>query len=748
MSGRICRLTVLAAGTLALTTGLYPQDGPAIEESGLGATGETVAEGLQADFDAAMELFNSVNQADSIPLLSDLIATLNGSVEVPDEVKTALLTESLFRRAEAQLNLGENDAATADLETAARVDIGFEPDPMQVSPKLIDLFEEARSRVGGYLQAELEPADAVILADGTEMTLADGAPTPVLAGSYQLTIQRPGYASQAVQVEVEPGTTVPVQATLERDSAVVHVRTVEAGVGVAVDGVARGLTTAVTVVEESGDLPGSGEESAADETGPGVAPVLGAQPAELVVDGLDIGTHMLELSKEGFRTRSMELTVDALTDYDLDVVALEETRGKLLVANIPAEAAMSVDGELLFPAGTVKGDINFPLPVGDHVLEIDAGSLGGFIHRFSLEDREEHSVDVRLRPRLTLLAVIAGDAEARDRVRRSLFERFADHPDWMLVDSTEELDPRLGEISADLDRMHAGDHSGVDWERVQTFAGREAVGSVYLIAVLADDLLASSVELLAVPAAPAAALVDAHQVELQQPETLAAWSNRFGGRPTWARPWLGAQLLDSPLAEGPVVVAVDPTGPFASAGLSAGDVVVSVGRSPTATAADVSAVIALVEPGQTVPVSARRGQSTFEVEVSAVAVDHVFVDLDGDRSAAAIAAWLNIADTRGIAGDWLLALNRAAVYRADRAWPEVVRALRAVEGPEEPGLGRAAIDYWLGVALLETDSIRYQQQAHEAFARAADAVGARLQSADGPRVAPRAQSRLRTLDVP
>ena len=130
MSERSRLLVLVASGVLALTTGLSAQDaGNAIEELPLEEREASEMESLQTDFDAAMELFNSVRQADAIPLLSDLIVTLGGEVEAPDEERRHLLTEALFRRAEALLNLGENDAADADLETAARADIGFQPDP-------------------------------------------------------------------------------------------------------------------------------------------------------------------------------------------------------------------------------------------------------------------------------------------------------------------------------------------------------------------------------------------------------------------------------------------------------------------------------------------------------------------------------------------------------------------------------------------------------------------------------------------
>ena len=176
--------------------------------------------------------------------------------------------------------------------------------------------------------------------------------------------------------------------------------------------------------------------------------------------------------------------------------------------------------------------------VGDHLLEVDAGSLGGFVHSFSLEDRGEHSVEVQLRPRLTLLSVLAGDREATDRIRGNLDEQFAHHPDWMLVDSTDRLEPQLGEISADLEQMRAGDYSSVDWQRVQTLAGREAVGSVYMVAVLADDLLASDVDLITPAGRPrfGAGRRDAGR-------SAAAGQPRRLGKAVWQSPDVGAPLV-------------------------------------------------------------------------------------------------------------------------------------------------------------------------------------------------------------
>lgn len=715
-----------------------------VEESVEPATYGESTEKMEAEFEAAMAVFQSVRQAESIPLLSQLIDEILGDRPPPPGPRRDLLTRALFRRAEAQLNLGENDAAEADLAQVAEVDPGFDASARMVSPKLADLFEEARARVAGYIDAQLDPADSQVRLDGSRIELRRAGVTPVLAGTYRVSIERPGYAGVERDIEVTPGSTVPLEATLERDSATVRVRTMVDGVEVAIEGVSQGVTRVVeTPPPQSQEVPDEAEAGPATEAEvlePGGGPPI----AELVVDGLTVGEHVLELSKEGYRSGGIAVTVEDLTDYELEVIALEETRGTLQVLGMPADASLLVDGETLFPAGSAEGDLSLPLPVGEHLLEIEAGTLGGLAEYFTLEDRGEVTVQVRLKARLVLLAILGGDADAARRLSDGLAARFDGHEHWLYADGSDGMRPRFEELGLDADDLRSGGGGDIDWQRVQASAGEQAPGSVYLVAVLSDDLLAGGADLWTIPAAPAAAVAERASVDLGSEAALDDWASGFATPAAWTRPWLGVTLLDSGLSDGPVIALADASGPVAEAGARVGDVVVAVDGRQVSTAAEVfdafaaaaeSAELALLRAGEpstlTVPVTRRPA---------------VVVDLDTSSPVATTLAWAAIEEARGGGTPaWVLGLNRAAAYRRHAAWPEVILALRGIEAPQQDGIGQAAVDYWLGVALLETDPAAYREQAVEVLQRAAEAEVGRLKSADGPRVADRARARLEVL---
>jgi len=73
---------------------------------------------------------------------------------------------------------------------------------------------------------------------------------------------------------------------------------------------------------------------------------------------------------------------------------------------------------------------------------------------------------------------------------------------------------------------------------------------------------------------------------------------------------------------------------------------------------------------------------------------------------------------------------------------EVLRRIQ--DAPPGPGLGRGAVQYWLGIA-LDRAGASYLDAAREALEQAAADPEARLYHHDGPWVAPRARARLAVL---
>ena len=93
---------------------------------------------------------------------------------------------------------------------------------------------------------------------------------------------------------------------------------------------------------------------------------------------------------------------------------------------------------------------------------------------------------------------------------------------------------------------------------------------------------------------------------------------------------------------------------------------------------------------------------------------------------------------------WVLRLNRGVVLMRSGEWRSAAEALRGIEAPATAGVGKATVDYLLGVALLEVDRAAYRDTALGLIGRAADG-GGRLEHNDGPLLAPRARARLGTL---
>ncbi len=691
------------------------------------------AEDLQARFDRALVVFNSADQAQSVPLWTELISLLDAAPAMQLEIRDGLLAASLLRRGEAHFNLGENGEAEADLARALQVAPGVAPDEAESSPKLIELFRRVRDRTTGRLALAVEPADARLEIDGKPvyLSLVDGI--HLLAGPHSVRLSRPGFTPQTVDVEIAAGVASPLGIELERTSAVLRVRTNVEDVEVRLDGRAAGLTAP----------PPAAAEVATPAEG------AGAVFAEALVDGLVLGQHELVLAREGYRPLTAQVTVEALVDYELAPFALEETRGVVALTGIPEGARVRIDGAEPATA-PAAGALRLELPVGEHEVAVELGVVGAFVDRFELADRQELVLAARLTPRATLLGVLGGDVAAAERLTAGLAAAFDANRHWLFEDRSATAPVELTEVGVDASALRAGPQAerSPDWPALQGLADRRFTGSVYLLAVLSDDLYATEAQVFSWAAAPGPAVPEIVRVDLEEPASMTRFVERFAAAPALARPWLGATLVDG--AAGVRVAAITPAGPAARAGLAVGDRLTRLaGRTVASRTEAEAALVASAEDGSDggFDATVMRGEAETTVTFGAVeASPVVLLEAERELPVAVAAAWLNVARAAGSAPEWVLGLNEAAGYRRLGAWAEAVRTLRGLAAPEDPGLGQAAVDYWLGVALLETDPAAYSAQARAALERAAAATAGRLAHHDGPLVAPRARARLESLD--
>ncbi len=722
-------LVLLAAAGLGLAAApAAAAAAPQIEEVDLPPVGvpeeelsEAEADSTQAIFDRAYAAFLSPEQRSSIELFGQVVDRLESAslaAELAPEERD-LLARSYFYRGEARFNFGESRNAEEDFRSAIRTDPSFAVDRSRTSPKLADLFEKLRAEVAGLVEMRIQPPDAeveIVELGNRSFPASAEAPMPLLAGTWHAIVRRPGYAPTEVVLEIAAGERRPLEVELPRTSAVVRLQ-VPAGSSIELDGAAVDTAAA--------------------------APV-GADAIELAIDGLGPGTHVLEVAKEGFRTVRRELLISDLIDYPAEPVVLVPSRGTVEIAGLPEAAMLTLDGEPLSPRRGPGGAVSMELPAREHHLIVEQDGVGRFERVFELEDRETERIAVRLRPAIALLGVLGGDREAAERLLGRLRGSLGELQDWWLVDASEAARPIFSGLGLAAAELRGGGAAG----RLPVAARSELAGrfraQIALLAVLSDDLFAAEADLWIWSGQAPSLAPEVSRVAIDADGASLAPLLASLERPLrLARPWLGAHAIDSAVSEGPVVAAVTPAGPAARAGLGVGDQIVAVGGRRLASATELARALAASAPGSTLRLTVRGRSGPREVEIALGESPAVLAPDDAGVLAPAALARLGLEAARDspAAPRWVLELNRAAALQRAGAWREAVQVLREIRAPADAPLGQAAVDYWLGAALLAADPAAYAAHAREAFARAAAAPAGRLLHNDGPLVAPRARAR-------
>ncbi len=653
-------------------------------------------------------------------LIRDLQAL---SPPAPDEAlrRDRLLARAFFGRAGALFEVDNLLEADADLERALRAEPGFLPPP-GIPQDLAVMFGRVRQDRVGTVELTLEPADARLQVDGREVFPGDGT-LALYRGAHELRAERVGFREARHSLEVTAGRPQPLTVVLERVSAVLELRTRPAGVEVRLSDSRLGTT-------EAGDDGGASR------------PFLIQIP--------QTGSHVIEVRKEGYRSIRRQVQVEELADYQIGTWELERQVGTIRLRGLPAEARLTVNGART-QAERSGADGVLRLAPGDYRLVVEQLPAGIFERRVALADGDEQDLEVDFRRPLTLLGVLGGDRLRADELRGALSRAGAELGGWTLLDRPDAGVAALRAAGIDTGALRAAAAGGrrpPDWQALAAAARDLAPGSAYLVAVLDDDLYASNADLWFVPAAEVMNPVRPfrRRIDLDDAAAIGASIRNFDHPVPAERSWLGALLIDSAAASGPVVMALSPEGPAAAAGLQPGDEIESVLGQPVTTTAEVEAILGRSSPGFVLRLAVRRltgqqrqlnvrlGSGPVAVRPNDPGINHValLVTLSGEGPG------------DGTTPEWLRLLNRASVLMGAGAWEPAVRVLKRVQAPAGPGLGQATVDYWLAKALLAV-SPEYAAQARKKLEAALAEPGARLFHHDGPLVAPRARALLAEL---
>ncbi len=671
----------------------------------------------------------------------DRIIRLDPVFELDAATAGRQLTDRLQSRKEELV--GRVSFVVAPLDAEIRVgDLAFEnaAPPPEPPPTAEDATDDAAADESAEEEPAAETADSAAPEDAASEEEAEPEPfvppepTAMLAGDYLAQVSRPGYLPTTAAFAIDGGRDLEVTVELERDSAVVRLRTAPTGAAVLVDGIERGLTGGQA---EPWFRP---EGAAADHPPEDFS-------RELWLDDLPAGRYRIDIEKDGFRSFRTSLQLPDLVDYELPPIVLEREEAVIGLVGLTEGASVLGNGRVLRPDWS-RSPPQVRLPPGAYDLSVTHGTLGYFETSVVAEDRRRIDIDIRLRPALVYLGVL-GDDPAGIRAVEFALDAFRGAGTYTVLDRGADGTELLAQLGVDSntlrDRTRA--RRELDWAAIQEQVQARLPAALYVAAVLNDDLVADAADLWWWPAVPGPPSPDVRTLRIENRrleqdalQRLAAALDPELGRRT---PRFGATLIDSQAGGVPIVATVEPGGPAAAAGLAPGMEIVTIAGEPASSTIQLTNAVESAEPGDEIELATRGagGATVHHVEPE---WGWTLLDaFDPDLLPSAVTARLHRELERtGDIPRWLLELDLANLLLAGGDQAEVVRQLRTVEAPGRSGLGRDTVQYMLGLALTilaEEGRDEYRPRARAVFEALASTERGRLRSDAGPEIAPRAR---------
>jgi hypothetical protein len=274
-------------------------------------------------------------------------------------------------------------------------------------PSVVSFFQQLRTSLIGFLSVSVKPPDAVLYLDQRRIGQGSLTQHPVLEGTYQLRVERPGYVPWQRIVTVKGGRLTDVEPIeLQRVSSVLFVATAPRGAEVYLDGRRVGVT--------QGEAPPPVRAFAETRQWP---------PEEfsdyLAIPIGDAEEHYLEFRKPCYDTVQLIVRVPPLQDVFIDPVRLEPAVGRIAL-QADAEADVYIDGQLQGKAS--QG--TFVACVGRHTVTLK-NSWGTFTRDVDVVRGETVPVPASVVPRVVFLGWVVDEGIPEGVVQRvrSLVQR-------------------------------------------------------------------------------------------------------------------------------------------------------------------------------------------------------------------------------------------------------------------------------------------------------------------------------------
>ncbi len=267
-------------------------------------------------------------------------------------------------------------------------------------PSVAAFFQQLRQSLIGFLSVSVQPPDAVLYLDQRRIGQGSLAQHPVLEGTYQLRVERPGYAPWQRIVTVRGGRLTEVEPiALQRVSGALFVATAPRGAEVYLDGRRVGMTQgeAPPAVRAFAETRQWSPEEFSDY---------------LVTPVSDPGEHYLELRKPCYDPVQLIVRVPPLQDVFVDPVRLEPAVGRI-VLQADAEADVYIDGQ--FQGKASQG--SFVACAGRRTVTLK-NSWGAFSRDVDVVRGEAVPVPASVVPRVVFLGWVIDEGVPETVVQR------------------------------------------------------------------------------------------------------------------------------------------------------------------------------------------------------------------------------------------------------------------------------------------------------------------------------------------